>query len=100
MEIKRKTKNPHKRNSTIDLLHVIICVVIVALAVIGFMNPTENMKLFALIFALAAVLNFINGIPHLKRVRGAKSRLASGLFLCLVGVILLGMAVVSLVVFW
>ena len=100
MEINRKTRNPHKRNSTIDLIHVVICVAVVVLAVIGCFNPAENMKLFALVFALASALNFINGVPRLKRVRGVKSRVASGLCLCLVGVALLGLAAVSLVAFW
>ncbi len=100
MEINRKTRNPHRRNATIDLIHVVVCVAIVALAVISFWNPTENRRLFAIIFALASVLNFVNGVPRLKHVRGAKSRLASGLFLCLVGVALLGLAVVSVIAFW
>lgn len=100
MEINRKTKNPHRRNATIDMIHVVVCLAIVALAVIGFLKPVENMKLFSVIFALAAALNFVNGVPRLKQVRGAKSRVVSGLFLCLVGVALLGLAVVSLIAFW
>ena len=100
MEINRKTRNPHRRNATIDLIHVVICVAVVALAVISFLNPTGNMKLFAVIFALASVLNFVNGVPRLKRVRGVKSCVASGIFLCLVGVALLGLAIVSVIAFW
>lgn len=100
MEIERKTRNPHRAKVTIDMIHVLICVGIIILAVFGFVNPRENMKLFSIIFGLAAALNFMNGILHLKRRKGRKKQWASGIFLCLLGVLLLGLAVLSAVVFW
>ena len=100
MEMNRRMKNPHRANTTIDLLHIVICVAIIVLAVLGFLKPAENMKLFCVIFALASVLNFINGVPRLKRVRGQQGRFFSGLFLCAVAVVLLVLAVVSAIAFW
>lgn len=100
MEIERKTRNPHRAKVTIDMIHVLICVGIIVLAFFGFADPKENMRLFSIIFALASVLNFMNGLLHLKRRNGRKKQLASGIFLCLLGMLLLGLAVLSAVVFW
>ena len=100
MEIDRRTKNPHRTKATMDLIHIVICLAIVVLAVFAFAAPRENMHLFSAIFALAAVLNFLNGVPRLKRGRGTRGRVLSGIFLCVIGVLLLGMAVLSAVVFF
>jgi uncharacterized membrane protein HdeD (DUF308 family) len=100
MEIDRKTRNPHRTKLTIDMIHVLICLGIIVLAVLGFIHPRENMKLFSAIFALASVLNFINGVPRLRQKRGGKGQKISGIFLCAVGLVLLGLAVLSAVAFW
>lgn len=100
MEIDRKTRNPHRAKVTIDMIHVLICVGIIVLAFFGFADSQENMNLFSVIFGLASVLNFMNGILHLGRRKGRKKQLASGIFLCFLGALLLGLAVLSAVVFW
>ena len=41
---------------TLDMVHIIIGIVIVVMAVMAFINPTENMVLFPLIFFAAAIL--------------------------------------------
>ncbi|MCI8515126.1 MAG: hypothetical protein HFI93_10970 [Lachnospiraceae bacterium] len=100
MEIDRRKKNPHRAKLTIDMIHVLICVAIIVLAVFGFADPRENMKLFSAVFVLASALNFMNGILRLRQRNGRKKPIVSGIFLCILGIFLLGLAILSAVVFW
>ena len=57
----------------LDMVHIIIGIVIVVMAVMAFIDPTENMVLFPLIFFAAAILKIVSGantILNAKRATG------------------------------
>lgn len=87
-----------------DLAHVILCVGIVVCAVMVFLNPLQYQRLFPIVFGLAALMQFLHGIPKLaayRRSHGSDSMLlAAGLVLCVLGVVLAGVAVASSVTIW
>ena len=88
-------RNPHRQKLQLDLAHIVICVVIVALAVITFMDMEHRFFLFPVIFALAAALNFINGIIRVNRVHMEDSQFVPGMLLCIAGGALAVLAVFS-----
>lgn len=87
-----------------DTAHVILCIGIVVLAVIIFMNPEQFQYLFPIVFGLAAAMQFLHGVPKLLAYRQShgldKGGLVAGLVLCLLGAILIGISVVSGVTIW
>ena len=87
-----------------DTAHVILCIGIVALAVIIFLNPEQFQYLFPVVFGLAAAMQFLHGVPKILAYRQShgmdKGGLVSGLLLCVLGLILIGIAVVSGVTIW
>ena len=87
-----------------DAAHVILCVGIVVLAVIIFLNPEQFQYLFPIVFGLAALMQFLHGIPKLVAYRQSHGtetgRLVSGLLLCGLGVLLIVVAAVSGVTIW
>ena len=88
----------------LDGAHVILCLGIVVLAVIIFLNPTQFQPLFPLVFGLAAGMQFLHGVPKIIAYRQShgmdKGRLTAGILLCVLGVILIAVAVVSGVTIW
>ena len=88
----------------LDAAHVILCIGIVVLAVVIFLNPTQFQYLFPVVFGLAAAMQFLHGIPKILAYRqshGAeKGQLVAGVLLCVLGVILMTVAVVSGVTIW
>ena len=101
---RRKSRNPHMTAMMLDAAHVILCLGIVVLAVIIFLNPTQFQPLFPLVFGLAAVMQLLHGIPKIllyRQSHGAeKGHLVSGSLLCILGVILIAVAVISAVTIW
>ena len=87
-----------------DTAHVILCIGIVVLAVIIFLNPEQFQYLFPVVFGLAAVMQFLHGVPKILAYRqshGADTgRLAAGILLCGLGAILIAVSVVSGVTIW
>ena len=87
-----------------DATHVILCLVIVVLAVIIFLNPTPFQPLFPLVFGLAAVMQLLHGVPKIllyrQRHGAEKGHLVAGILLCILGVILIAVAVISGVTIW
>ena len=97
----RKTgRNPHKRQFMIDLAHVVIGCVAVAITVFAFFDLDHRMYLFPAVFALAALLNLINGIPRLGGTFRRNPQLKAGIFLVILGVALLAFAAVSAYTLW
>ena len=87
-----------------DTAHVILCIGIVVLAVVIFLNPVQFQYLFPLVFGLAAAMQFLHGVPKILAYRQShgtnKGGLVSGILLCVLGMILIAMAVVSGVTIW
>ncbi len=87
-----------------DAAHVILCIGIVALAVVIFLNPEQFQYLFPLVFGLAAVMQFLHGVPKILAYRQSHGtetgRLVAGILLCGLGAILIAVAVVSGVTIW
>ena len=101
---RRKRRNPHMTAVAMDASHVLLCIGIVVLAVVIFLNPQQFQYLFPLVFGLAAVMQFLHGVPKIIAYRQShgveKGRLAGGILLCGLGVILIVVAVVSGVTIW
>lgn len=97
---KEKNRNPHRRQLMIDLAHIVIGCAAVAIAVFSFMDLDHRMHLFPFVFALAALLNFINGIPRLGGSFRRNPQLKTGIFLIVVGVALLLFAILSAYTLW
>lgn len=97
---KQNGRNPHKRQLMIDLAHIVIGMAAVAIAVFSFLDLDNRMGLFPFVFALAALLNFINGIPRLGGSFRRNPQLKAGIFLIVVGIVLLAFAAVSAYTLW
>ena len=87
-----------------DAAHVILCIGIVVFAVIIFLNPTQFQRFFPIVFGLAALMQFLHGVPKIVVYRrshgGEKGKLVAGVLLCLLGAILVAVAAVSGVTIW
>lgn len=101
---KRKRRNPHVAALMLDTAHVILCAGIVVFAVVIFLNPTEFQHFFPVVFGLAALMQFLHGVPKIMVYRrshgGDKSSLVAGVLLCILGLLLGVVAVVSGVTIW
>ena len=101
---RKKRRNPHMTAVAMDAAHVILCIGIVVLAVIIFLNPEQFQYLFPVVFALAAAMQFLHGVPKILAYRqshGAETgRLVAGILLCILGITLIGVAAVSGVTIW
>ncbi len=95
-----KGRNPHKRQFLIDLTHIVIGCAAVGITVFAFWDLDNRMALFPFVFALAALLNFINGIPRLDGNRHRNPQLKAGIALIVSGVLLLAFAAVSAYTLW
>ena len=101
-EIKKKKKgrNPHRLQLMIDLAHIVIGCAAVAIAVFAFLDLDNRMRLFPFVFALASLLNFINGIPRLGGNFRRNPQLKTGIFMIVVGTALLAFAAASAYTLW
>ena len=88
----------------LDAAHVLLCIGIVVFAVIIFLNPAKFQQFFPIVFGLAALMQFLHGVPKIVAYRrshgGEKGKLAAGVLLCMLGVILVAVAAVSGVTIW
>jgi uncharacterized membrane protein HdeD (DUF308 family) len=94
-----KVTNPRKLNLIIDMIHVVICIVIIIMAAITFWKPMENDKCYPFIFGLAAILNFINAAVS-YRSSGRRKNIVSVIALILLGMIFLAVTVISAMSVW
>ena len=101
---RRKRRNPHMAAMMMDGAHVILCIGIVVFAVIIFLNPVQFQQFFPVVFGLAALMQFLHGVPKILAYRrshgGEKGRLIAGILLCVLGLLLAAVAVVSAVTIW
>lgn len=99
MMVQGKVTNPRKLHLIIDVVHVVICLIIIIMAVITFWKPMENDKCYPFIFGLAAILNFINAVVTYQE-SGRKKNIISVAALILIGVIFLVVTVISAMSVW
>ena len=100
MYIQERSRNPRNLSMMLDAAHIIIGILIVALAVISFLNPEDHMLLFPVIFLLAAILNLVTGKYRYKRsVRNQKKKISSALQMAFGGALAV-LAVISAVSIW
>ena len=99
MYIQERSRNPRNLSMMLDAAHIIIGILIVALAVISFLNPEDHM-LFPVIFLLAASLNIMNAVFKIRMSGREKKKKASGILVLLFGIVLLALAVISAVSIW
>ena len=98
MYIQERSRNPRNLSMMLDAAHIIIGILIVALAVISFLNPEDHMLLFPVIFLLAASLNIMNAVFKIRM--SGREKKASGILVLLFGIVLLALAVISAVSIW
>lgn len=84
----------------LDGAHILIGILIVALAIVSFFNPEGHLLLFPIIFFLAAILNILNGIFRIRVSGRGKKKKASGLLTLIFGIALLTLTLVSAVSLW
>ena len=101
---RRKHRNPHMAALMLDTAHVLLCLGIVVFAVIIFLNPIQFQHLFPVVFGLAAMMQFLHGVPKILMYRRShgleKGALIAGILLCALGVILAIVAIISGVTIW
>lgn len=95
-----KHRSPRNITLIMDWVHIVLGFLIVIMAVIAFLNPEGNMILFPLIFFLAAILNFSNGIHRYRQSGRIKRKKVMGIGQLVLAVFLLAIAVVSAVSIW
>lgn len=100
IQVNRKNKNPRASQLMADIIHVVICICIVILAVLAFLDPAGHMIVYPIIFFLAAVLNGIEAAGKLKRDYKGKNRKVSGMVFVLLTAALLVLTVISAVSVW
>ncbi len=95
-----KRKGHRKAILIMDAVHIIIGILVVALAVIIFLNPEGNQILLPAVFALAAGLNIFNGIHNLRISGRTVSKKVSASLQLLLAAFLAAVAVISAISFW
>lgn len=94
-----KRRKVRSDSTVLDLMHIVIGLAVVAMAVVSFINPEENLILFPVIFFLAAFLNLVTGRFKLKRGKD-RARKAGAVAQILFGAAFLVLTVVSAVSIW
>ncbi len=85
---------------TLDLIHIIFCIIILVMAVLAFLKPSENMMLFPLIFFLAAVLRLLDAFFLFRKISHEKKKKKKAVFELTVGILILILALMSAMTIW
>jgi len=97
-------RNPRRSGVLVDLAHVALCAGIIVCAVFVFLSPSDNRRLFPVVFGLAAVMQFLYGIPRILQYRRSHGRergqLFTGIAICVLGIILLALTAAGVVTSW
>lgn len=97
---KTPSRNPHKKQLIIDLAHIVIGLAAVGITIFAFLDLDNRMQWFPAVFALAALLNFLNGIPRMTGNAHRNPQLKAGIALVIAGIGLLLFAAVSAYTLW
>ncbi|MCI8403150.1 MAG: hypothetical protein HFI38_13855 [Lachnospiraceae bacterium] len=104
MHTRKKNRNPHMTGFLLDLTHIVLCVGVVVLAVMIFLNPVRYRQFFPLVFLASSLMQFLHGVPKIvvyRKNHGADRKvLAVGVGICILGVILAALAAVSAITIW
>ena len=100
MYIQERSRNPRNLSMMLDAAHIIIGLLIGALAVISFVNPEAHLLLVPVIFLLAASLNIMNAVFKIRMSGREKKKKASGILVLRFGLVLLALAVLSAGSIW
>jgi len=100
MRANRKSKDPRAYQRMVDALHILICICIVVLAVMAFLNPEEYHAVYPIIFFLAAVLNAVEASGKMKRDSKGRNHKAAGVGFGLLALLLLALTAISALSVW
>ena len=90
-----------QQSRALDMVHIIIGIVILVMAVLAFLDPTENMVLFPLIFFAAAILKVVGGIHTILNAKRAHERTSTqGVIQLTLGILIAILGVVSAISVW
>ena len=84
----------------LDVLHIVVGILIVAMGLLAFIYPAENSGLFPVVFFLAAVLSGVNGVFELKVHTRTNKKRAVGMFHLAVCAALAAVGVLSALSIW
>ena len=100
MYINRKNKNPRRFPIFVDVFHIVVCIAIVVLAVLLFLNPEENEIFFPVIFFLAMLLNAVTAVVKWKTESARGGHMAPAIFFGIVTVLLFILTIVGAMSVW
>lgn len=89
-----------ERSRKLDAVHIVLGIVIVVMALVAFVQPSENMVLFPLIFFFASLLQWVRAgfyLTWIRRERKSYQYLAPPLIKAL---LLLGVSIVAAISIW
>lgn len=100
MYINHKNKNPRRFSIFVDVFHIVVCIGIVVLAVLLFLNPEENKIFFPIVFFLAMLLNAVTAVAKWKTDSLRGGRVFSVIFFGIVAAALFILTIVSAMSVW
>lgn len=92
--------SPRKLGTLLDIAHIVIGLVVIAMAFFAFVNPDRYRFLFPVIFFFAAGLNLLTGWFLLKMYPRLRKKRISGVIYIVVGVLILALCVISAISIW
>ena len=96
-----RTRNPYSKQIIANTIYVVIAILIVICGVYALIVGEAGRIFYPIVFLLAAVLNFTDGIPRLFGDVRTRQRKITGVILCIIGLVLIAVAaVIARVVWW
>lgn len=96
-----RTRNPYSKQIIANTIYVVIAILIVICGVYALITGEAGRIFYPIVFLLAAILNFTDGIPRLFGDVRNKKRKITGVALCMLGVVLVAVAaVIARAVWW
>lgn len=93
--INRRKKSLLLTSGFYDLINFILGSLVIVLSIVIFVDHTKYARLFAIVFLLAGVLNFVMGFKYYKRVEWAKT-----IALFIATIFLVVMSIISFIALW
>ncbi len=95
-----RTRNPYLKQIVANTIYVVLAILIVVCGVYALISGETGRFLYPIVFILAAALNFTDGIPRLFGDVRNRKRKITGIVLCIIGLVLTGIAAVIAYVTW
>ena len=96
----RWKRNPHRKKVSLDLFHIVLCILVVGLSVYAFMDVENRAWAFPIVFVASAILDLVNGYYRFHRGRSEENAVIPALLLVFAGVFLLLLAASAFYVLW